>query len=78
MFLRCRARWGGIKLWNAEGKAVDLNSTLPEGGIPRPNGWGRNEESFYKLNWLHSDMKDMAYFYVFRLYDQLIQKGILK
>ena len=42
------------------------------------NGWGRNDEFVYKQKWLHSDMKDMAYFYVFKLYDQLTQKGVLK
>lgn len=55
-----------------------MNLNNVECGVFRPNGWGRDEESFYKLNWLHSDMKDMAYFYVFGLYDQLILKGNLK
>mgnify|MGYP003314582246 CR=1 FL=1 len=30
------------------------------------------------LNWQHSDMKDMAYFYVYKLYEQLVQKGNLR
>ncbi|MDO5317733.1 MAG: hypothetical protein Q4G65_03820 [bacterium] len=42
------------------------------------NGWGRDKDSTYKLNWLHSDMKDMAYFYVYKLYEQLVTKGSLK
>lgn len=29
-------------------------------------------------SWLHSDMKDMAYFYVYKLYEQIIEKGHLK
>ena len=41
------------------------------------NGWGRPAIEG-ELPWLHSDMKDMAYFYVYKLYEQLIQKGNLK
>ena len=41
------------------------------------NGWGRNHPT-YEDAWLHSDMKDMAYFYVCKLYEQLVQKGVLK
>jgi len=36
------------------------------------NGWGRSGNP-YNDQWLHSDMKDMAYYYVFRLYDELVQ-----
>ena len=31
-----------------------------------------------QVNWFHSDMKDMAYFYVYPLYDELKTKGSLK
>ena len=41
------------------------------------NGWGRPAVDD-KTDWHHSDMKDMAYFYVYKLYEQLIQKGDLK
>jgi len=41
------------------------------------NGWGRNHPNFGTA-WLHSDMRDMAYFYVYKLYEQLVQKGGLK
>lgn len=27
---------------------------------------------------LHSDMKDMSYYYVYKLYDELIEKGGLR
>ena len=40
-------------------------------------GWGRSH-NVYGQSWLHSDMKDMAYFYVHPLYDELRQKGSLK
>ena len=36
------------------------------------------DSDFYGANWLHSDMKDMAYFYVYPLYDELKTKGNLK
>ena len=57
---------------------VDMNLNEDRNGVPRPNGWGRNKDSTYKLNWLHSDMKDMAYYYIFKLYEQLVTKGNLK
>ena len=41
------------------------------------NGWGRPAVK-NQTPWLHSDMKDMAFFYVYKLYEQLVQKGSLK
>ena len=37
-----------------------------------------SRHGIYKQKWLHSDMKDMAYLFVFKLYDQLTQEGVLK
>ena len=51
---------------------VDMNVDTSE-GVPRPNEWGRASS-----DWQHSDMKDMGYFYVYKLYEQIIQKGHLK
>lgn len=56
---------------------IDMNLNSDENGVPRPNEWGRNHPNF-GVAWLHSDMKDMAYFYVYKLYEQLIQKGNLR
>ena len=42
-------------------------------GSGRPNGWPRQGN-----NWLHSDMKDMAYFFVYKLYEQISTKGNIK
>ena len=39
--------------------------------------WGRNSDT-YGQRWFHSDMKDMAYFYVYPLFDELTEKGNLK
>ena len=42
------------------------------GGVARPNDWPvRNE---YEGQWLHSDMKDVAYFYDFLLYRKIVEK----
>ena len=42
------------------------------------NGWGRFHD-VYEDDWQHSDMKDMAYFYVCKLYNEIVnQKGNLK
>ena len=37
------------------------------------------QREVYEDDWQHSDMKDMAYFYVYKLYDEIVnQKGNLK
>jgi len=41
------------------------------------NGWGR-DHTVYSDRWFHSDMKDMAYFYVYPLYEELRVKGGLR
>ena len=69
---------GGMKLWSTPGKDIDMNSANPDIGVPRPNGWGRKAEKDGSQPWKHSDMKDIAYFYVYKLYEQLITKGNLK
>ena len=53
---------------------INLNDTTI---VIRPNGWGRNS-GVYGQSWFHSDMKDMAYFYIYPLYDDLKTKGNLK
>ena len=63
---------------------VGGNSTAPEqlenhdlNGASYRNGWGRSHKT-YLDKWFHSDMKDMAYYYVYPLYDELKTKGNLK
>ena len=56
---------------------VDMNLNEDRNGVPRPNDWGRMHKTFGTA-WLHSDMKDMAFFYVYKLYEQLVTKGNLK
>ena len=62
---------GGNSTAPAQVENHDLN------GNPYRSGWGRNDD-IYLENWFHSDMKDMAYFYVYPLYDELKTKGSLK
>ena len=52
-----------------------------QNGILRPNGWisrGNGPFDDWRERWLHSDMKDMAYFYVFKLYEKITEVGDLK
>ena len=39
-------------------------------------GWLRRKDN--RDHWLHSDMKDVAYFFNFKFYDKAIEKGNLK
>jgi hypothetical protein len=43
----------------------------------KPNGWGRSGGT-YGARWLHSDLRDMAYFYTHDLFDQLVTEGDLQ
>ena len=53
---------------------VDLNENTI--GL-RPNGWGRKSEP-YKERWLHSDIKDMSYYHVYRIMQSIVDQGELK
>ncbi len=63
---------GGVSVGTVVSGNYDLNSS----GY-RSNDWGRNHR-FHGDKWLHSDMKDMAFFYVYKLYNDLTMKGALK
>lgn len=56
---------------------VNMNLNSDDGGVPRPNEWARPSEND-GVPWKHSDMKDVAYYYVYKLFEQLIQEGNLK
>ena len=63
------------RMWN-------LNSTIVgQNGVSRPNGWIVRPNGLFDdwgTRWLHSDMKDMAYFYVFKFFEKLKEKGELE
>ena len=43
----------------------------------RPNAWGRNHP-IYERRWLHSDIKDMAYFYVYDVFERICEEAKAK
>jgi len=38
--------------------------------------WPRNHET-YLIRWLHSDCRDVAYLYTYKLFDELVTEGVL-
>ena len=48
----------------------------------RANDWGRSKPSGYPENelmpWLHSDIKNMAYYYVYPAFTNIVEKGKMK
>lgn len=53
-----------------------FNLDLTNPGIEHPNGWP--SKSNYPNRWLHSDMKDVSYFFNFKFYEKVIEKGGLR
>lgn len=53
-----------------------FNLDLTNPGIEHPNGWP--SKSIYPNRWLHSDMKDVSYFFNFKFYEKAIEKGGLR
>ena len=53
-------------------KDPDKCSNLDEGQYK--NGWGREPTEGDTIPWLHSDIKDMAYRYVYSLFDEIVFK----
>ena len=45
-------------------------------GMERPNGWPTRSK--WGTRWTHSDMKDVSYFYNFKFYEKVIEKGALR
>lgn len=44
------------------------------------NGWpaGRMNSDFKLNNWLHGNFRDVGYFFVYRLYDDICTRGVLR
>jgi hypothetical protein len=73
--------WGGISMENKMFNLNEPDATL--GGIPRPNGWptrtlGWLLTTTWTDEWLHSDMKDVSYFYTYKFYEKVKQTGGLQ
>jgi len=45
--------------------------------VNKPNGWGRSGSPYYD-RWLHSDLKNMAYLYTYKLFNELVSQGGLQ
>ena len=45
-------------------------------GIQRPNGWPTRFR--WNDRWLHSDMKEISFFYNFKFYEKVVEKGELR
>ncbi len=72
-------KWGlGM---NMNDSMFNCNDTSAIGGIPRPNAWIVRPNGLFDdwgNRWLHSDMKNMAYFYVFKFFEKVKEEGALQ
>ena len=53
----------------AESRDYNLNTS-----VFQSNGWGRESEQ-EDVAWLHSDIKNMAFYYISKFYSDLVNKG---
>lgn len=58
-----------------DGRMVDMNADS-NSGVVRPNGWPTR--SVYQYRWLHSDIKDVSYFFNYKLFMKIMEKGCLQ
>ena len=76
----------GIPALTAATGVIDLSATLDQensfnldltnSDIVHPNAWPSKPN--YPNQWLHSDIKDVSYFFNFKFYEKAIEKGGLK
>ena len=71
--------WGDV-----DNPMFNVNETNPQRrGIERPNGWpvrtlGWLLTTTWTTEWLHSDMKDISYFFTYKFFEKVIDEGELK
>lgn len=58
-------------------RQFDLNNAEANKTIFKANDWPNRGDSDFQ-NWLHNDMKDVAYFFNYRLFDRVVDVGGLK
>jgi hypothetical protein len=51
----------------------DMNTA----GKPDGGAWGRDHEDYGK-RWLHSDLREMAFMYTYKLFKDLVDEGVLR
>ena len=66
------ASYGGVDMSE---RMINMNLQSVN-GVSRPNGWPNH--SSYGNRWLHLDLKNVAYYYTFKLYRRLVQEGALE
>ena len=62
-------------------RMYNLEISSEQHSILRPNGWITRSNGIFGdwgTHWLHSDMKDVSYFYVFKLFEKFNEVGGLK
>ncbi len=73
---------GATKWGNLDRRMINLQSTNEvSGGISRPNGWIVRPNGWFDDwgdRWMHSDIKDMSYFYVYRFFEKVKELGGLQ
>ena len=66
------------------GRNFDMNNTKEdEGGVSRPNGWPSRTFGFlfkttWDVEWLHSDIKDVSYYFTFKAFEKILLQGGLR
>ena len=74
-------KWGPITMNQSMYNLNSINED--QNGIPRPNGWpvrtyGWLITTTWETEWLHSDMKDVSYFFNHKFFEKVIEKGNLE
>jgi len=60
-------------------KSISLERNINMNTLERPNNWPRPvSDKPYGERWKHGDWKDVAYFYNFKVYEDIVTKGGLK
>ena len=76
----------GATAWGAgllKENMIDLNFAANGKGVSRPNGWPSRKfgwliTSEWTDQWLHSDMKDVSYYYTYKFFEKVKEMGDLE
>ncbi|MEI7902567.1 MAG: hypothetical protein WCK89_20145, partial [bacterium] len=70
---------GRIQIDNYINDNVNMNQPVSDNSGIKPSYWpDRGGDVWLRTNWLHSDIRNMAYLYTYRIYDEIINRGGLK
>lgn len=65
---------GSVAVGVNQVRSFDMNDKMR---TERPNNWP-NDYSEFGTDWLHSDIKDVSYFYTYPKFDRIVEEGGLK